>query len=258
MPLLDSNDPPAFSRFRSENKKNILFTSDHNGCVIPRKLNNLGVPDHELRRHVAYDIGIDAVAHYLSARFDAPLITSNYSRLVVDCNRRPGTEGSMPAISDKTIVVGNENIKKEARRLREEEIFYPYHFAIKNQIEKQRQAIGKKPGPVLIALHSFTPVMEAKFRPWHIGILWKEDDSLARPIIKALKGDKNLCIGDNQPYSGSDPAGYTFEEHVPKYDLRSFAVEFRQDLIEFQSGAKRWAEVFAGSLEEVLATLELN
>ena len=255
MALLDANDPPAFSQFRSEGKKSLLFTSDHNGCVIPRKLNNLDIPDHELRRHVAYDIGIDAVAHYLSARFDAPLITSNYSRLVVDCNRRPGTQGSMPAISDKTIVAGNKNIKKEARRLREEEIFYPYHSAIKKQIEKQRQELGGKNGLILIALHSFTPVIEAKFRPWHIGILWKDDDSLARPIINALKADRNLCIGDNQPYSGNNPAGYTFEEHVPEYDLRSFAVEFRQDLIEFQSGAECWAEVFASSLEKMLANL---
>ncbi|MEC7442675.1 MAG: N-formylglutamate amidohydrolase, partial [Pseudomonadota bacterium] len=85
MSLLNLNDPAAFSQYRLEKNSGLLFTSDHNGDAIPQELGCLGVPKHELRRHVAYDIGINTVAHYLSNRFDAPLIVANYSRLVIDC-----------------------------------------------------------------------------------------------------------------------------------------------------------------------------
>ena len=100
MSLLKSDDPAAFSEFRTENNTGLLFTSDHNGDAIPKQLELLGVPKYELRRHVAYDIGINAVSHYLSKRFSAPLITANYSRLVIDCNRSPGSPGSIPPVSD--------------------------------------------------------------------------------------------------------------------------------------------------------------
>ena len=100
--------------------------------------------------------------------------------------------------------------------------------------------------------------MNGVFRPWQIGVLWKDNDELARPLIEALRNDSSLCIGDNQPYSGSEPAGYTFEEHVLNHDLISVAIEFRQDLVEFQSGAEYWADVFATSLETVLSQYNFN
>ena len=126
MVLLGSKDPAPFSIFNADSSSNLLFTSDHNGSAIPTKLKNLGVPLNELRRHVAYDIGIDAVAHALSARFNAPLIVANYSRLVIDCNRHPGAAGSIPSVSDNTVVPGNKNLSGDDIKSREDEIFDAY------------------------------------------------------------------------------------------------------------------------------------
>ena len=249
MGLLDPKDPPPFNIFNENGAANILFTSDHNGSSIPKKLKNLGVSAHEMRRHVAYDIGINAVSHALAARFNAPLIVSNYSRLVIDCNRYPGAISSIPMISDRTVVPGNENLSSSSAQDREKEIFTAYHSSVSKQIEMM-QRNGK--GPTLIALHSFTPVMDGEFRPWQIGILWKDDERLARPIIEKLRQDKTLNIGDNKPYSGSEPAGYTVDYHVVPLNLMSIAVEFRQDLIEFQSGAEYWANCFGDALDSVL------
>jgi predicted N-formylglutamate amidohydrolase len=108
--------------------------------------------------------------------------------------------------------------------------------------------------PILISLHSFTPVIGGQFRPWEIGILWKDDRRLSAPLIKKLREQKELNIGDNKPYSGSEPAGYTVDYHVEPLSLPSVAVEFRQDLIEFESGAVRWANIFGDALDHVLAT----
>ena len=123
MVLLGSKDPAPFSIFNADSSSNLLFTSDHNGSAIPTKLKNLGVPLNELRRHVAYDIGIDAVAHSLSARFNATLIVANYSRLVIDCNRHPGAAGSIPSVSDNTVVPGNKNLSDDDTASRKNEIF---------------------------------------------------------------------------------------------------------------------------------------
>ena len=251
MVLLGSKDPAPFSIFNADSSSNLLFTSDHNGSAIPTKLKNLGVPLNELRRHVAYDIGIDAVAHALSARFKATLIVANYSRLVIDCNRHPGSAGSIPSVSDNTVVPGNKNLSDDDIKSREDEIFDAYHSSVGNRISIMR---SENKNPILISLHSFTPVIGGQFRPWEIGILFKDDKRLSAPLINKLREQKDLNIGDNKPYSGSEPAGYTIDYHVEPLNLLSVAVEFRQDLIEFESGAVRWANIFGDALDHVLDT----
>jgi predicted N-formylglutamate amidohydrolase len=252
MSLLGPEDPLPFAEYNAKGSSAILFTSDHNGVAVPAKLDGLGVPAHEMRRHAAYDIGIDAVTKVLADRFDAPLVVSNYSRLVIDCNRHPGAPGSIPPVSDGTMVPANAEITDGDRAARENEIFHPYHDAIGTRIKAMRERDGGV-GPIIIALHSFTPVIGGAFRPWDIGILWKDDQRLSRPLIEALEADSSQAIGDNKPYSGSDPAGYTVDHHVAPLDLISIGVEFRQDRIEFQAGAEAWAGRFGDALERVLA-----
>ncbi len=251
MPLLGPDDPPPFSVRNPDANSVLLFTSDHNGVVVPQVLNGLVVPPNEMRRHVAYDIGIAAVAECLSERFRATLITANYSRLVIDCNRKPGSPDSIPEISDHTVVPANSTISESDRLAREVEIFEPYHQAITERITEMR-AGGYN--PVLVALHSFTPVIEGVFRPWDIGILWRDDDRLAGPIIEALSADAGISVGDNLPYSGRDRTGYTTAYHTGRLDLLHVGVEFRQDRIEFQAGARAWAARFGDVLAGVLDT----
>ena len=251
MPLLGPSDLPPFFELNPEGASDVLFTSDHNGTTVPAALDGLGVPVHEMRRHVAYDIGIDAVARALSERFQAPLIASNYSRLVIDCNRHPGALGSIPVISDHTVVPVNRDLLGGQRVEREREIFAPYHDAITARIKTMRRRPGCE--PIVIALHSFTPVIEGIFRPWDIGVLWKDDQRLARPLIEALAKDATINVGDNEPYSGSEPAGFTVDHHVEPLGLLAVGVEFRQDRIEFQAGAEGWAKRFGDALEQVLA-----
>ena len=252
MLLLGPDDPPPFDASNPDGGASVLFTSDHNGAAVPELLDGLGVVAHEMRRHAAYDIGIDAVAKILADRFDAPLVISNYSRLVIDCNRHPGATGSIPPVSDGTVVPSNTVVSDAQRKAREQEIFHPYHAAIGARIRAMRVRDGGV-GPLIIALHSFTPIIAGVFRPWDIGILWKDDQRLAQPLIEALATDPAIAVGDNQPYTGSDPAGYTVDYHVAPLKLISIGVEFRQDRIEFQAGAEEWAGRFGNALERVLA-----
>ncbi len=108
--LLAPHEPPAVAECNVDGGSPFLLVCDHAGRRIPRALHDLGVTEPDLKRHIAWDIGIEGVARRLSERLDAHLIMQIYSRLVIDCNRPPGTAESIVAESDGTTIKGNENI----------------------------------------------------------------------------------------------------------------------------------------------------
>jgi predicted N-formylglutamate amidohydrolase len=94
--LLDPDEPDPVT-FDNEAGQSVFFlTCDHAGRAIPRRLDRLGLPEHETRRHIAWDIGIGAVGKRLSQSLDAAVILQTYSRLVIDCNRDPDVPSSIP------------------------------------------------------------------------------------------------------------------------------------------------------------------
>src|SRR6201991_3955231 len=116
--LLGSADVPPVHEDNVTGRSPFLLTCDHYGRLIPRALGDLGLPEPELTRHIAWDIGIAGVAEALSKQLDAHLIAQRYSRLVIDCNRPPDVASSVPIISEATTIPGNEGIGREAAALR--------------------------------------------------------------------------------------------------------------------------------------------
>src|ERR1700742_1811881 len=133
--LLGTADVPPVHEDNAGGRSPFLLTSDHYGRLIPRVLGDLGLPEAELSRHIAWDIGIAGVAEALAKHLDAHLIAQRYSRLVIDCNRPPSAPSSIPRISEATAVPGNEGLSAEARDARRREIFDPYHCRIAEVIE---------------------------------------------------------------------------------------------------------------------------
>jgi len=102
--LLDHEDVPPLFEQNATGRSPFLFTCDHYGRLIPKKLGDLGLPADELTRHIAWDIGIAGVAEMLSNQLDAQLIAQRYSRLVIDCNRPLTAAGSIPRLSEATVI----------------------------------------------------------------------------------------------------------------------------------------------------------
>ena len=225
-----------------------LLTSDHYGRVLPRALGDLGVAENELTRHIAWDIGIAGVAERLSEMLNAHLVAQRYSRLVIDCNRPPGAVSSIPVISEATTVPRNEGISEQEREARRREIFEPYHHRINAAIDGRAHA--KRP-TVLVSLHSFTPVYAGVARPWHIGALYNRDTVLPRLLLKHLRAESDLVVGDNEPYAVNDLTDYTIPVHGEARDLINTGIEIRQDLIADQSGQQQWAERLARIFAEI-------
>jgi len=202
--LLDATEPAAFECIRFGDKP-IVISCDHASNRIPKSLNNLGLIAEDLHRHIAWDIGAADVAKQIAANVSGTLVSNNYSRLVVDCNRYLSDPSAFCTESDTTEVIGNQKLSEFDKAQRAESIYYRYHRAIRQELDRHT---SDKQCPVLISIHSFTPKLksDSKLRPWQIGVLWDKDPRIPTALLDALKQDENLVVGDNQPYSGRDLA----------------------------------------------------
>jgi len=226
---------------------------DHASNRIPQRLDNLGLSDAELARHIGWDIGAADVTYRLSDRLGAPAVLAGYSRLAIDCNRSLDHSDLILAESDRTPVPGNAGLAAAQRQARIDALFRPYHAAVDEQVDRLRSLCRPGETPVVISIHSFTPVFVGIERPWHIGVLWNDDPRLPVPLIARLRQERDLRVGDNEPYSARDGFGHTLERHGDAGGLANALIEIRQDLIDTSQGAVAWADRLAGVLQESLA-----
>ncbi|MEZ5648806.1 MAG: N-formylglutamate amidohydrolase [Alphaproteobacteria bacterium] len=248
--LLTPMEPAAFRWFNKAGRTPLLFVCDHASRRIPQALGTLGLEDTELARHIGWDIGAAAVTESLATTFDAPAILTGYSRLVVDCNRSIQDADSIPEVSDGTRVPGNIDLSALDRQQRVFTLFEPYHTAIDQALTT---SLARDEIPTFISVHSCTPVMAGRNRPWHIGVLSNRDLRIAAPLIESLAAEDGLVIGDNEPYSGKSEAGYTIRAHAEKRGLPHVMLEIRQDLIADAPGVHHWARVIERALRQVLS-----
>ena len=246
--LLGSTEVPPVHELNTSGRSPFLLTSDHYGRLIPRVLGDLGLGESELTRHIAWDIGIAGVAEAVSGHLDARLVAQRYSRLVIDCNRPPTAPSSIPIVSETTTIPGNEGLARDDAEARRQQIFDPYHRRIDEVIDA-RLAAGRP--TVLVSLHSFTPVYAGIARPWHVGTLYHRDTKLPPRLLKGLRAEAGLVVGDNEPYAVSDETDYTIPVHGEARGLMNSGIEIRQDLIGDPSGQQQWAERLARVLGEI-------
>jgi predicted N-formylglutamate amidohydrolase len=226
----------------------LIIACDHASNFVPPDI-ELGVPESEFARHIAYDIGAAAVTRGLAARLNVPAILTNFSRLIIDPNRGRADPTLVMRLSDGAVVPGNARIDEAGKQARIARFYAPFDAAIDAAIAAA-QAAGRP--PAILTMHSFTPYWRGTARPWQVGILYDRDERLARPLIEALAADPaGLTVGDNQPYGGGLP-GDTIDRHATARGLANALVEIRQDLIAGQEGQEEWAERFARILRPLI------
>lgn len=248
--LLNHRDPDPVRKTPVPGERSpFVLIGDHAGAAIPAALGDLGLSAADRARHIALDIGVEGLGRALSETLDAPFLWQAYSRLVVDCNRRPEQPGWIAEISDRTTVPGNLGLSEQQREARRTEIFEPYHQAIEALLDR-RAAKGLE--TVLVALHSFTPTMNGEARPWEVCVLHnRHEDGFAMAVLDRLQQRPELTVGDNQPYR-MDAIDYTVPRHAFARGLRYIELEVRQDLLENEAGIARVAELLADILPAAL------
>jgi predicted N-formylglutamate amidohydrolase len=250
--LLASGEPEPVTVYNSGAPYPLLLVADHAGNTMPRALGRLGIAEAECERHIAWDIGIAGVGQILADALGATLIQQNYSRLVIDCNRPPGSPASIAEISELTPIPGNVALSEAAKAARAREIFWPYHQRIEAELERRRQS-GRP--TALIALHSFTPAFRGEVRAWHAALLYNRDPRLARRLFELLKEQQGLIVGDNEPYHVSDKTDFTIPVHGERRGLPHALIEIRQDLIAEESGQQKWAKLLARLLPQAYSEI---
>jgi len=250
--LATGDDPAPVLEENASSRSPFLLISDHYGRAIPHVLGDLGLAESELRRHIAWDVGIAAVSHLMADLLNATLVQQNFSRLVIDCNRAPDSDTSILSVSELTTVPGNIGLSESQKAARVREIFRPYHDRIEAELDRRRQA-GRP--TALIAMHSFTPIFMRVARPWHAGVLYNRDPRFAHLLMAWLKRQEGLVVGDNEPYSVTDASDYTIPVHGERRGLHHVAIEIRQDLIAEDNGQRAWATLLADSLSRAYQEL---
>ncbi len=228
-----------------------LITCDHASNRVPDFIDGgtLGIGPDDMARHIAFDVGAAGLARALGERLDSPVILSDFSRLVIDPNRGEDDPTLVMQLYDGTIIPANRHITAAAVEDRLDRLYRPYHDAY------ARLAAGRD-DTVIVAIHSFTPRLNGRPpRPWHVGILYSHlDERLSKPLIARLMAEPDLCIGDNEPYSGHLP-GDAIDRHALAKGRLNTLIELRNDLISTSDGQSYWADRLAPILTDVLETL---
>ena len=246
-PLLAADEPqPVYESCRN-GPASFLIVVDHASARIPRALGDLGVPAEDLQRHIAWDIGALALAKRMSAALDAPLVAQNYSRLVIDCNRDPQVDSSIPGIAELTAIPGNTGLSPAQVLARRRAIFDPYHHHIRTLLD-ERQAAGRS--TIFVAQHSMTDVFKGKRRDMHAAVLYNRDRRFAALVLEILRRESGLLIADNEPYFLSDATDYTIPRHAETRGLPYVEIEVRQDLVQNAAGQDEWARRLIAVLRE--------
>ena len=249
-PLFGPGDAPPYSIYNEKGTAPVLLVADHASRNIPASLQQLGLADWVMDKHVAWDIGSDKLVRCLADLLDAPAVLVGFSRLVIDPNRQLDDPTAIPVISDGIAIPGNQDLNEAQRAQRVRNCFQPYHDAISHRLDR---FAARGVTPALLSIHTCTPVFNQIVRPWHVGVMWDKDPRIAVRLMANLAKAEGVCIGDNEPYSGRHPHDYTVDFHAEKRGLPYAGFEVRQDLVDTAEGARHWAGVLASALQEPLA-----
>jgi predicted N-formylglutamate amidohydrolase len=228
-------------------EKPILLVCDHASHRFPKSLGDMGLDPFARRCHLAVDIGAGPVTETLAKSLGVTAVVHNYSRLVVDCNRQLMDPSAFLEYGDGILVPGNRNLHQEDKDLRSSALYWPYHCAIDEQVQRLRKA---GPSPAFISIHSFTPVLNGESRKWEMGILWDKDEQLRDIFLTDLRAAGYL-VGDNEPYSGKAPQDFTIDHHAEEVGLPHIGIEIRQDLIDDEAGVAEIAE----AMRQIVASI---
>jgi predicted N-formylglutamate amidohydrolase len=238
--LLSSHEPPAVEIVNADGSSSAVLLCDHASNRVPECLGTLGLNPVQLADHIGWDPGAADVARRLSARLDAPLVLSGYSRLVIDCNRPLRSAESIVEESAGVPVPRNRGLSPAERASRIDALFRPYHDAIDGLLDGR----SRRPS-LLLSIHSFTSVLNGRARPWHIGVSYGHNRELAALMLGALARGGDFLVGDNEPYPIDDDIDYTIPVHGEGRGLPSAMIEIRQDGVRTAEGAALWAERLA-------------
>ena len=252
--LLSPSEPGPFRVLNPLAEQPILLVCDHASHRFPKSLGDMGLDPFARRCHLAVDIGAGPVTESLAKSLGVTAVVHNYSRLIVDCNRELMDPSAFLQYGDGILVPGNRNLRQADKDLRASALYWPYHCAVDEQVQRLAKA---GPPPAFISIHSFTPVLNGESRAWEMGVLWDKDEKTRMIFLEGLR-DAGYKVGDNEPYSGKAPQDFTIDHHAEEHGLPHIGIEIRQDLIDDAVGVAEVAKVMHDIIASIPERLEMK
>lgn len=249
--FLAPDEPAAYELANAASGSPLVFLCDHASNRIPRGLADLGLTRAVLDMHIGWDIGAAGLARKLAHNFAAPLVSTGYSRLVIDCNRPLDVAGSVPEISAGIAVPGNRHLSSTDLRARQDALFHPYHRAITDLLDRR---MARRQPTAILSIHSFTPDYPGEVRPWHIDFASRNDRRLAE-LFLARAAIPGVVVGDNLPYA-VDETDHTVPFHAEARGLPHVLIEVRQDTLATETGIALWADRLTDLLRRLMPDID--
>ena len=224
-----------------------LLVCEHASDHIPAELSDLGLNAAARRSHAAWDIGALDVAVALSAVLDAPLVAGGISRLVYDCNRPLSATDCIPARSEIHEIPGNVGLSDTEKQARFDRVHTPFHEAVARLRDARKS-------PMLVTVHSFTPVFNGVTRDVDLGFLCHSDAATAQALVAHEQADGTFRSALNEPYAPTDGVTYTLEKHAESHGIPAVMIEIRNDLIDTPAKAEEMARHLGHSLTTACRT----
>lgn len=251
--ILAPDEAPAAEVINPAGKGLFVLVCEHASAFIPASLRDLGLAPQDRHSHAVWDIGGLDLAKRLSVLLDAPLVASRVSRLVYDCNRPPESPTAIPAQSEIISVPRNRDLPPEERAARVAEVYRPFEALVAKTVADKT---ARDPvAPVLVTVHSFTPVFYGKPRLTELGILHDDDDRFAQAMMAAAAArGQGIKTELNAPYAASDGVTHTLRRHGN--GLLNVMLEIRNDMIDHASGVETVADDLNVLLNRAFVALE--
>jgi predicted N-formylglutamate amidohydrolase len=183
----------------------VIVTCEHGGNRVPARYRHLfrGMR-RALASHRGYDPGALVMARGLARAFDAPLVASTVTRLLVELNRSPWNHR---VFSDAT-----RGLPRAQREVLVRKYYRPYRTEVEARIAME---IVARRRVLHISSHSFTPMLDGKRRDADVGLLYDparrgERDLAARWHAQFMQLAPSLRVRRNYPYAGNADGLTTF------------------------------------------------
>lgn len=242
LPVMEGADAPS----------RVVLVCEHASNHIPARWGDLGLTEAQRQAHIAWDPGALGLARGLARRLRATLVHAPVSRLVYDLNRAPDMAGAMPLRSEIHDIPGNADLSADERARRTAALYVPFHAGLRALL-MDRMARGIT--PVIITIHSFTPVWHGQPRAVEFGVIHDADPTLPRLIVAEADTDGTLVTRMNEPYSAQDDVTHTLRLQATPYDIPNAMLELRNDLIADATAQEAMADRLAPMLARAVASL---
>jgi predicted N-formylglutamate amidohydrolase len=227
----------------------LLVTCEHGGNRVPKEYRALFAARQSLlATHRAYDPGALALARDLARAFDAPLVASTVTRLLVELNRSPGH----PQLYSEAT--------RDLPRSEKARIVARYYEPYRREVEERvAQATAARRRVIHISAHSFVPVLNGSTRNADIGLLYDPARAAERALCarwrQALAARAApLRVRRNYPYRGYADGLTTHLRRV--YGRRGYAgVEIEVNQKHVLGGEREWRmlrEVLVQSVGDIV------